>query len=151
MTNKRILILLPLVFLAFGCNRTTEVPGLPSGTVTVSGQTLNVQIAESQEARQHGLSGTTSLAENDGMIFIFPSPNIYGFWMKDMNFPLDFIWIANGQVMEITSDVQTQPGVPDSQLQNYYPHEPIDSMIEVNAGWAKKNLLDVGDSAVLKR
>ena len=82
------------------------------------------------------------------MLFDFPKPDIYQFWMNDMNFPLDFIWINGGKVVEITENVQ-----PPSQTQGQpvvvKSYFSVDKVLEVNAGFVTRNNLKVGDTAVL--
>src|SRR4030042_2564613 len=64
-------------------------------TAQINGQKIFVEIADTPEKRSQGLSGRDNLSQNQGMLFIFNQPAIPSFWMKDMNFPLDFIWINN--------------------------------------------------------
>jgi len=113
------------------------------------GQTeISVEIADSDQSRSQGLSGRKSLPESSGMLFDFPKPDIYQFWMNDMNFPLDFIWINGGKVVEITENVQ-----PPSQTQGQpvvvKSYFSVDKVLEVNAGFVTRNNLKVGDTAVL--
>lgn len=128
----RNIFLVALVFLAAGCNRVS--------TVNINGHIVNVEIAETSKQRELGLSGRQSLASDAGMLFVFEEPDRYGFWMKDMNFPLDFIWIKDSKVIEITSNV------PETNLNIYKPKEAVDKVLEVNAGWASKNQINIGDS-----
>jgi len=65
--------------------------------------------------------------------------------MKDMFIPIDIIWIDNGKVIQIDRDVQPEPGVDDSDLAFYIPADPIDYVLEVNARFCEKNLIEVGD------
>jgi len=147
---KNILVLLCLVFLAAACNQKT--PSIFSvGTFEIAGQKLNVEVAQTDAARQQGLSGREFLAENKGMLFEFTRAGKYSFWMKDMKFPLDFIWIRDNKVVEITHNVVIEPNILDAALRIYLPQEEIDSMIEVNAGWATKNSIKTGDSARLTK
>jgi hypothetical protein len=144
------MVLVSLVFLAFGC--TQKTPSIfGSGTVEIGNQKLNVEVAQTDLTRQQGLSGRESLAQNDGMLFVFPSVGRYAFWMKGMRFPLDFIWIKDNQVVEITANAPTEPNVPDAGLFRYLPKEEVDSMIEVNAGWAKTNKIKVGDEIFISQ
>jgi len=122
--------------MAVSCNR---VP-----TMSVGNERVEIEIAQTPDARNQGLSGRESLGENSGMLFIFESPDAYGFWMKDMKFPLDFIWIKDGKVIEITPNV----GFRD-QTTIYTPKSAVDSVLEVNAGWASKNGIKVGDQAIV--
>lgn len=148
------LILITMAFIAAGCNPapTSNNPPtqeLKKGTVHIGNKSFPVEIADNDDTREQGLSDREILAADAGMIFIFPQPGPHGFWMKNTNFPLDFIWVRDGKVTEISSDVPTQLGVTERELKVYKPKEPIDWMIEVNAGFAAKKGINVGDNVRL--
>src|SRR5882672_5260542 len=63
-------------------------------TIAAPGGTIQAYNADTDALRTLGLSGHSPLAADEGMLFIFPAPGEYGFWMKDMLFPLDLVWIA---------------------------------------------------------
>jgi uncharacterized membrane protein (UPF0127 family) len=91
------------------------------------------------------------MADNQGMLFDFgATPSGVAFWMKDMKFNLDFIWIAqnpstgSGQVVGITPNAP-KPNSPSDPLPDFYPPEPVNQVLEVNAGWTQKNNISVGD------
>ncbi len=123
---------------------TSTEPILKSNQISVSvgTTTLILDLATTSAARTQGLSGRKSLAANAGMLFVFEKAGLYGFWMKEMNFPLDFIWLdSNGKVIDITK------GVPaNSYPKAFYPSDPAKYVIEVNAGWANLNNLEIGDT-----
>ena len=70
--------------------------------------------------------------------------------MKDMVIPIDIIWIDDNTVVEINSDIQPpDPGTEDNDLIMYIPDQPIDYVLEVNAGFSETNDLQVGDNVSL--
>ena len=97
-------------------------------------------------------AGRKSMADNQGMLFEFSPPSQPAFWMKQMNFNLDFIWIKNNKIIFITENVPAPVRI-NSQLRIhlplYYPPSTVDEVLEVNAGWAKKNNIAVGDEVKL--
>jgi len=101
-----------------------------------------VEVRDTEEGRDQGLSNREKLAEDEGMLFVFDQPGIYGFWMKGMKFPLDFVWIKDNAVAEITEDVEV--GRMDIR-----PKEAVDKVLEVNSGWVKQNNVRVGDKIKL--
>jgi len=101
-----------------------------------------VEVRDTEEGRDQGLSNREKLAEDEGMLFVFDQPGIYGFWMKGMKFPLDFVWIKDNAVAEITEDVEV--GRMDIR-----PKETVDKVLEVNSGWVKQNNVRVGDKIKL--
>ena len=107
---------------------------------------LLVDIADEPSEQTQGLSGRDKMAENKGMLFIFPQPFISAFWMKDMLFSLDMLWIdANGVIIAITKDIS-----PDTYPQTFSPPSPVKYVLEVNSGWSDKNKIKVGDKITLK-
>ncbi len=113
--------------------------------------TLRVEIANNPEDRERGLSGRDSLALNKGMLFVFPEPDNYSFWMKDMNFSLDFIWINNDKIVEITENVKPEDypsalnSAQSSLPKNLVPKNKADKVLEINAGTVKRLNIKVGD------
>jgi uncharacterized membrane protein (UPF0127 family) len=66
--------------------------------------------------------------------------------MKDMKFALDFIWVNNGKVVQIDANIPAPDiNTPDNQLKLYKSKFPVDSVLEVNAGFALKSNIKVGD------
>lgn len=118
---------------------------LPTTELDYGRGTITVEVARTAEERGVGLSGRDSLAEDRGMLFDLEETRVPSFWMKDTNFPLDMIWIAEDKrVVEITADVQPQPGAPDSELRRYSPEEPVRYVLEVNGGAAERLGIEPG-------
>jgi uncharacterized membrane protein (UPF0127 family) len=91
-----------------------------------------------------GLSGRASLAEGKGMLFVFEKPDTYGFWMKDMNFPIDMIFIGEDKkVVTVVAHAS-----PESYKKNppevFYPAKPVLFVLEVPAGFAKEHGVEEG-------
>jgi hypothetical protein len=83
------------------------------------------------------------------MLFLYNIKRPAVFWMKGMRFPLDIIWIADGKVVQIDKQAPHEPGVADPDLKRYISNEPVDAVLEVNAGFAEKNGIKVGDPVVI--
>jgi uncharacterized membrane protein (UPF0127 family) len=120
-------------------------------TVTIDSHVINVEIASTEASREQGLSGQNSLASDGGMLFVFGSKQVNPtFWMKGMLIPLDFIWISGGKVVRIDKNVPAPAAnTPDSNLKLYTAGQPIDYVVEVNAGFSQTNSIKVGDSVTL--
>src|SRR3989344_2799368 len=125
---------------------TEEEPGTePENIVSIRGKEVIVDLANTPESRSAGLSGRTSLNENHGLLFVFESSGIYSFWMQDMNFAIDIIWVnENRKIVDISHDLK-----PESYPDIYSPIAPAKFAIEVNSGWAKNNGIEIGDEVVL--
>ncbi|MEK7208672.1 MAG: DUF192 domain-containing protein [Patescibacteria group bacterium] len=113
----------------------------------IVGQKLAVEIADTDAARARGLSGRAALGANQGLLFIFDAPAEYSFWMKEMNFPIDIIWIdEHWRVADISKNV-----LPESFPQSFQPARPVKYVLEVNVNWAEKNNLQIGESVSLNK
>ena len=137
MSKKLLVLVSGLTIIAAACNQTTP-------SMTINGHKLNIEIANTDEKRAQGLSNRTSLDSHSGMLFIMPTAAKHNFWMKDMKFALDLIWIRNDQIVEITPNV----GFTD-QTKLYSSSVDADQILEVNAGWAAQNGIKVGDTVEL--
>lgn len=130
----------------------TEPPDKPTEkatpSVSISGTRIRVDVATTTLAVRKGLSGRTRLEEDEGMLFIFPVPDIYRFWMPDMNFPIDIIWIHDGAVADISRNVSNEFDSANPRF--YSPRSKVEQVLEVNAGFAAKHGISVGDPVVLR-
>ena len=98
---------------------------------------LVADVAMTSEQRSKGLSVKDTLAENESMLFYFPKANPYGFWMKDMNFPIDIIWLdTNRSVLHIEHSLE--PCDSDA-CPIYKPEVQTQYVLETVAGFAQKN------------
>ncbi len=119
----------------------------PSNEVKIGDKTIKVTLADNKEKRTKGLSGTTSLGENEGMLFVFDSENVSpAFWMKGMLIPIDIVWINDGKIVDIDKNIQVpKSGTQDEDLELYKSDIKVDYVLEVNAGFSDKNNLKVGN------
>jgi uncharacterized membrane protein (UPF0127 family) len=111
--------------------------------VEIGGTKVTVEVSQTDAAREKGLMFRESLPENAGMLFIFDKPDFYAFWMKDTLIPLDIIWIDGNKIVDIKTDLPPGQGeFPPA----YVTSAPADMVLEVNAGFAKKNNVQVNDT-----
>jgi len=114
-------------------------------TIEIGTKRFSVDVAETMGARAKGLSGREKLDKDEGMFFIFGSPGKYGFWMKDMKFPIDIIWIKENKIVGFEENIDPQIGVSKFNLKMYYPPEPVQNVLEVNAGTVSEMGFKIGD------
>lgn len=106
---------------------------MPHGTMTV-------EVADTKSSRELGLSGRPGMTDEEGLLFVFDTPGRYGFWMKDMTFPLDIIWInQNGVVVEVERGVK-----PESYPKTFMNASPASYVLELSAGMAEKQGIYIG-------
>ena len=110
--------------------------------VKIGDHAFSVQIADTNDERIQGLSGQPPLRSNEGMVFIFPKPDLYGFWMQGMAFPIDIIWIKDNRVIGFEEDLE-----PDSNPvpKIYRPPTLVDQVLEVKAGQVKERGISIND------
>lgn len=120
-----------------------------ASNVIIDATALRLEIADTDAARVQGLSDRASLDADAGMLFIFPSRGIYPFWMKDMHFPLDMIWIDGDRIVEIA----TLPPPASSTIvpATHTPLHAADKILEINAGTAKEMGLKPGVRILLSQ
>jgi len=115
-----------------------------SKVVKIKGVTINVEIADTAAARERGLSGRASLGANQGMLFLFDEPDYYGFWMPDMKFNIDIVYIHDDKIVEIAENLPA-PKVGEDPA-TYFPRNAAERVLEVNAGVVKANSWKMGDA-----
>ncbi len=108
---------------------------------------IKVEIADDFMEQIRGLSYRPSLAPDAGMLFIFKDKQIRRFWMKDMNFPLDIIWINDNKIVKIDENLPPEGSEP----QNKYSSEvPVNYVLEVNGGYCAEHKVKPGQEIIFK-
>lgn len=111
-------------------------------TLHIGDTTIRAEVVRGNPAKARGLGGRNTLGDNESMLFIFDQPGLYSFWMKGMRFPLDMIWIDEDyKIIHIERNVS-----PDTYPQAFVSKTPARYILEVNAGFTRKNAITVGDS-----
>jgi len=118
-------------------------PQNPNPKLTINNTTIQVEIKDTPKTRKQGLSNRKHLPKDQGVLFIFDQPAQHSFWMKDMLFNLDFIWIKDNKVIDLTENVpapkNNQPPV------SLKPKSPVNKVLEVNAGFIQKHHIKIND------
>ena len=139
-------IVIVLYFFAYFFLPKLNSPNAETKEIFIGNTKMIVEIADTAEKMALGLSGRKSLGENSGMLFLYSEPGMYSFWMKDMKFPIDIIWIgANGKIVDITKSA-----LPESYPKTFTSKEPAKYIIEANSGWFDQNNIKIGDAAVIR-
>jgi len=101
---------------------------------------IQVRLAKTDVEHRQGLSNTKSLADGEGMLFIYERPAKQGFWMKDMNYSIDIVWInERNRVIGVEKDISpsTFPLVFSSPSEVKY-------VLEVPAGFSNRSNIEIG-------
>jgi uncharacterized membrane protein (UPF0127 family) len=135
---------LAVLLLSVTCADQRESPAsaYPTAVVTIGIHRIQVEVANTPERRSRGLSGRSRLAEGHGMVFPYARAERHGFWMYDMHFDIDIIWIRGERIVDVTSRASHDP---PGKLPVYRPREPADLVLEVPAGTAERLDWKIGD------
>lgn len=116
-------------------------------SVTINKLEIPVEVVRTSAEVQKGLSGRTSLDKKSGMLFVFTEADFYRFWMPDMYFPIDIIWINNTKVVDISRNVPIDFDPVKPKF--YLPSKKANYVLEVNAEFSRKNNIKIGDDVFL--
>ena len=130
-----------------GCG-SSQPQGARTVEVHVGGGEVRAEIAAGEAAREQGLSGRASLAEDRGMLFVYPDRIERTYWMKGMRFAIDIVWIDRGRVTGVEADAPVPVG---GDLPRYSSRAPADRVLEVRAGWAARHGVERGDRVSIGR
>ena len=106
---------------------------------------LRVEIADTEEERTKGLSGRKDFKTANGILFVFDKPDYHGVWMKDMNFPIDIIWIdENLTVIGVDKGV-----APNTYPKTFRPSRPALYVVETNDWYTQTFGISAGEKVRL--
>lgn len=149
MTNKKLIFFILLAIVCIGLvifytAMQQKNMGLPK--IKVGRKTVRVELARTSAEQERGLSNRDSLAKDTGMLFVFAEKKPVSFWMKDMRFPLDFVWMLDNKVVDLNENVKppADPNNPGTTV--ITPKSDINYVLEVNAGFIKANGIKVDDT-----
>ncbi len=158
MHKGAVMVVILVALLSGGCesqrqsppSETPAIPAQASGPTAVlpDGFTVRLELATNDELRAQGLMYRESLLPGQGMLFLFPQPGEYPFWMKNTLIPLDMIWLeTSGRIVAIRSDV---PPCRADPCPTYAPEAISSYVLELAAGEARAHNLAVGDTIALQ-
>lgn len=109
--------------------------------VSLGNGKVHARVADDETERRRGLSGTEVLPDDEGMLFVFSFRGKHGFWMKDMKYSIDVLWMdVGGRVVDIQTCLD-----PASYPQVFSPIADAQYVVEVSCGWSEKNGVQVGN------
>jgi len=116
--------------------------------VSVGNAGLVVEIANTEQEKARGFSNRDTLDMDSGMLFLFSELAVRHFWMKNMRFPIDVLWIARGSVVGLQENIPFQSDT--GEVVRFESNEPADMVLEVSAGWIKEHGVSVGDMVSMR-
>ncbi|MFH0951187.1 MAG: DUF192 domain-containing protein [bacterium] len=136
----RLIIILPLLLLLTACDRIIS-------QVVINDQTITVETATTPQEQYQGLSDRDSLCNTCCMLFMVEPNSRPEFVMRNMNFPLDFVWINDDRIIDITKQAQPEG---EAVKAIYQASLPVDYVLEINGGQAEVWGWKIGDGVKLK-
>jgi uncharacterized protein len=115
------------------------------GRIKIHEHIFTVEMAITPEERSKGLGYRDNMPQDYGMLFVFRQKAMHSFWMKEMRFPLDFIWIDGNRIVDITRGVPVAAG---DTIPVYYPRVPVNKVLELNSGAVKNLGISAGDTLI---
>jgi uncharacterized membrane protein (UPF0127 family) len=113
--------------------------------LTIGQTVVRASVADTLTKRIKGLSDTPYLPDNVVKLFAFGVPGSHSIWMKDMNYAIDILWVAEeGEIVHIEPNVS-----PDTFPTSFSSPVPAWFVIEANAGFVAQNQITVGDEIIL--
>ena len=118
-----------------------------TGSAEINGETFELEIAQTPQRQQLGLMFRSELPANRGMLFPFSSPRRASFWMKNVPVPLDMVFLRNGTVVMVASQV---PPCAADPCPSYGPgNQLVDTVLELRSDRAAELELKPGDTVTL--
>ena len=115
---------------------------------TSTGEEIPVEVADTLKKRRLGLGKRTSLKKGWGMLFVFEKRKPHRFWMKDMQFPLDIIWLENHRIVHIIHNAKPANSKDEPEVMT--SPVAVNFVLEIAAGRAAKLRLKVGQRMKFK-
>ena len=118
-------------------------------SVKIADTLYRCEAVRTPAAQKRGLSGRATFAPYDCMLFFMDTSAKHGFWMKDMRFPIDIIWIQDREIVDISARLPVPE--PGKTLETYIPRKPANIVMEVPAGFAQENGLHWGQELEIEK
>ena len=120
--------------------------------VQLPNATIAAEVVRSAADQQLGLGKRFFLPQQQGMLFYYDKPGVRVFWMKNMHFPIDIIWLQNGRILHIEREVPPpRKGAANNQLKRYGFGIVADMVLEIPAGQAKRHGMAQGQILQITR
>ena len=110
----------------------------------INGHSFDIEMAITDSQKSKGLAKYEKIPESFGMLFLFGKADYYSFWMKNMKFPIDILWIdSTGKIVHIEKNLQ--PCVFLLPCPSYSPHDDSLYVLEVISNFTNKFDINIGD------
>lgn len=150
------LVVIGTVLATAGCGTTAVDATFTSAItpLTLTTPTRSVQllayVADDDAEHNTGLGNVATLGDNQAMVFVWPEPLQPTFWMKDVEYPIDIVWVNDQQVVGVESAVAPElPTTPLADYRHYTPPAAVTTVLELPAGTADRLAITAGTTVAL--
>ena len=139
---KIIILFFGILLLIFAVVQIDSILAKPAANI--NGHYFSLYLAKTSHDQEIGLAKFNKINKNQGMLFLFEKPDYYSFWMKDMHFPIDIIFIRNNKIVDIFQNVPAQKN--NNNLPTYTTGEIANKVLEINSGLSKEYKIKIGNT-----
>jgi hypothetical protein len=111
----------------------------------INNHSFKLELAITNSQKSKGLAKYEKISNDFGMLFLMGKADYYNFWMKDMKFPIDIIYIKDDKIVDLFKNVEN-PKSKSEIPKSVKPKFPADKILEINAGLSNKYNFKKGDS-----
>ena len=130
-----------LIFFVFLFTKDSGLILYKKVNVRYHNKVFSTLVADTPQKQSRGLAVRSSMNDNEAMLFVFQESGIYPFWMKDMKFPIDILWLdKNKKIVFIKEHAR-----PEEYPMTYTPDRESRYVLELVDGFVEKNNVKVGD------
>ena len=141
--KKYTAVLCLLILLLSACHKNQH-------KVTINDISYYVDLADDDNERAMGLMYRKEMANDEGMLFIFPDTEYRAFWMKNTLIPLDILYFDQNR--KLINVIENTPPCKNTTTRcpNYPSNRPAKYVLEINAGLSQKHGFKAGDEMVIQ-
>jgi len=115
--------------------------------IIINNAVFDVNLSIFNYEKVKGLGKISSIDDNQGMLFYYLNSSVREFWMKDMQFPIDVLWIKDNKIVNISENVPIHINGEITRMNSLYE---VDRVLELKANSVSKNNIKIGDEIIIK-
>lgn len=145
----RLSVILWAMLILAGCGQKGLI--FEKQTYNLAGVDFVLDLAKTPQEYRQGLSGRKNLEQNQGMLFIYPEKQHLTFWMKDMNFNIDLVWLNDGKIVGVIENMpKPEKNVALKDLPLYASPVLVNQVLELPAGTIERLKLEIGQQLLVE-
>ncbi len=117
--------------------------------VSLNDQSFVIELADTDNTRALGLMHREHMADDEGMLFVFPDTQRRAFWMKNTLIPLDILYFDQNQKLVSISENTPPCKNTTTRCPNYPSAKPAKYVLEINAGLSQQYGFKSGDKLII--